>query len=424
MLLAAAATTLLMTAACNAQSPGTRAASSQPNSLTMLSFSYDPVLKSYSQALDPLEQKTGVKVTVHSTGSSSYEDVAQKLASSITAGNAPDIAAVGTNDVARFAQEGVAQPLDDQLAGDQEFVKTNFESSLLDADKVDGKQYAIPYSVSTMIMMYNKDAFTKAGLDPNNPPRTFSELKADAQALVQSGAVKTGTNYATDTSGNWNFQNYLFSAGGSMMDPGQKNITFNGQQGQDVLTFWRSMVSSGLAVAGKEADAVDRFTRGDLGILIDSGAQLTNVAPKIGFGLGAAQFPVPDGGTRAVAPGGSSLIVVTKDKARQAAAWKVIRALTGPEGSTALTTNTGYTPVSKLAINGNDYLAPLLAQQPLRKVSIQASTQMVPWFQFPGRNAVEISTGLSNEITAILRGEETPKQGLDKAADQAKGLLP
>lgn len=418
---AAALLAVAITGCSSGQDPS---ASNGQVSLTMLSWSNPQVLKAYPQTLDPFTAKTGIKVAVQSTGSTSYEDVAQKLANSLTAGNPPDIAAVGTNDVPRFAANNVAQSLDTLMAADKEFVTTNYDPSLLDAGKVDSRQYGIPYSVSTMTLLYNKDAFRKAGLDPDRPPQSFSELKAAAQALVTSKAAKIGTNYNLDTSANWNFQNYLFSAGGSMMDRENSSVSFDSQKGVDVLTYWRDLVSSGLAVAGKESDAVDAFTRGELGMFIGSSAQLTNVAPVAKFTLGAAPYPIPDGGTRAVPPGGSSLIVVTKDPARQAAAWQVIRTLTGPEGSTALTKNSGYTPVSKLAVAGQQYLAPLLAREPLRQVSIQQTRHLVPWFQFPGPNAVEISESLGDEITAALRGDKNPADALKSAASTADGLLP
>jgi multiple sugar transport system substrate-binding protein len=120
---------------------------------------------------------------------------------------------------------------------------------------------------------------------------------------------------------------------------------------------------------------------------------------------------------------GSAVIVMTKDPARQAAAWKVIKALTGPEGSTALFKNVGYTPVSKLAATGDQYLAPILASDPLSQVGPQDRGKIVPWFQFPGRNAVEIGKVLGDQVVAILRGEVSPSDGLSKAADQAQGLL-
>ncbi|MFE3280717.1 ABC transporter substrate-binding protein [Nocardia sp. NPDC059239] len=410
----------LVASACG--STGT--SGSKATSLTMLAIGTPQYAKSYDQALASFTAQTGITVDVQGTGVATFDDVSQRLTNSITAGNTPDIAIVGNNDLERFAAAGVAQPLDSLMAADRQFVDSNFDEDVLEADKVKGKQVAIPYLMSTTQLFYNKDAFAKAGLDPNKPPQTFSELKAAAQALVQSKAVKTGVNYdSVGSSGNANFLVYLLSAGGSMMDPDKKTVTFNSSQARDVLTFWRDMVSSGLADAGKVKDHIDAFTRGDQGMEIVGNGAVANIKDVAKFSVGKAPMPVPDGGSLTMPIFGASVIVVTKDPARQASAWKVIKALTGPEGSTVLFKNIGYTPVSKLATAGSQYLAPLLAADPLSQVGPQDRGKIVPWFQFPGRNATEINDNLGSQIVAILRGDTSPADGLAKAADQAKGLL-
>ena len=47
----------------------------------------------------------------------------------------------------------------------------------------DGRMMAMPFNSSTTIMFYNKDAFKKAGLDPNKPPQTWADLRAAAQKI-------------------------------------------------------------------------------------------------------------------------------------------------------------------------------------------------------------------------------------------------
>ena len=37
---------------------------------------------------------------------------------------------------------------------------------------LDGKTYALPYTISTPILFYNADLFKAAGLDPQRPPQT------------------------------------------------------------------------------------------------------------------------------------------------------------------------------------------------------------------------------------------------------------
>ena len=48
----------------------------------------------------------------------------------------------------------------------------------------DGRMMAMPYNSSTAIMWYNKDAFRRAGLDPERAPATWGELRADRKSVV------------------------------------------------------------------------------------------------------------------------------------------------------------------------------------------------------------------------------------------------
>jgi len=48
-----------------------------------------------------------------------------------------------------------------------------------------GRLLAMPFNSSSAVLFYNKDAFKKAGLNPNNPPKTWPELASDARKIVK-----------------------------------------------------------------------------------------------------------------------------------------------------------------------------------------------------------------------------------------------
>ncbi len=51
----------------------------------------------------------------------------------------------------------------------------------------DGKMLSMPFNSSTPVLWYNKDAFKKAGLDPNAPPKTWPEVGEAARKLLAAG---------------------------------------------------------------------------------------------------------------------------------------------------------------------------------------------------------------------------------------------
>src|ERR1051326_7325818 len=56
----------------------------------------------------------------------------------------------------------------------------------------DGKLYSMPFNSSTPIFYYNKDAFKKAGLDPEKPPKTWQDVEAYARKIIAAGGAKCG----------------------------------------------------------------------------------------------------------------------------------------------------------------------------------------------------------------------------------------
>jgi multiple sugar transport system substrate-binding protein len=60
----------------------------------------------------------------------------------------------------------------------QEFWPFTWQQTLYQGDT-----YGLPFETDVRVMFYNKNAFTDAGLDPNNPPKTWDELMAAADKL-------------------------------------------------------------------------------------------------------------------------------------------------------------------------------------------------------------------------------------------------
>lgn len=53
----------------------------------------------------------------------------------------------------------------------------------------DKKMYSLPWNASTGILFYNKKAFKEAGLDANQPPRTWEELEKMGTKLTKAGYI-------------------------------------------------------------------------------------------------------------------------------------------------------------------------------------------------------------------------------------------
>lgn len=125
----------------------------------------------------------------------------------IAAGDLPNVyAGVFGYQPVKYAKLG-------KLVNYSQFKDYNALQSKLDSvyiGKVLDGVYYVPWNATTTMMIYNKDLFKEAGLDPNSPPKTFTEFLTDAQKISalpnrSDGSKTYGTIFWNDslTSGGW-----------------------------------------------------------------------------------------------------------------------------------------------------------------------------------------------------------------------------
>ncbi|WP_337102302.1 extracellular solute-binding protein [Paenibacillus sp. YIM B09110] len=98
-------------------------------------------------------------------------------------GNAPDVFIVNNPDFPTFANSGYLLDLG-QTLGDAAF--TDFFPGILSMYTWDNKHLALPYTTDARVLWYNKEVFKQAGLDPEKPPTTWSELKEYAAKITEA----------------------------------------------------------------------------------------------------------------------------------------------------------------------------------------------------------------------------------------------
>ncbi|MGW3955983.1 ABC transporter substrate-binding protein [Streptomyces sp. NPDC004752] len=408
-------------AACGGGNSGAKSAGQQ--TIELVTINFPPYLTSIAgQVGSAYTARTGTAVKVINTGANGYGAVDTRVKSDLAAGHTDAIAMIAMSSIGNYIDANRAVSLDG-LIGTSHFNAGQLYPSLLSFGQSEGHTYAIPYSVATLITYYNADAFRTAGLDPDKPPTTFSELRDYAQQLVSSKAVKYGATFGNDHSANAAFQNFLFCNGGSMLSEDGKTPLFNQQPGVEVVQFWAKLFRDGLGQTMTQAEEAAAFGRGDLGIMINFSSNIQTLAGGAKFDIRTAQLPIPDGGTLRCAAGGAAFVVLTKDPQAQKAAMHAITELVSPQGITTLVKASGYSPVNKTAATNPRYLGDFFAQHPLYAPGTKQMDSLVRWFAWPGQNSVEITSDLDQQMVLALRGSKPAAAALDDAAKQAQSLL-
>ncbi len=138
-----------------------------------------------------------------------------------------------------------------------------------------GKLYAVPVKNYSMGLVYNKPLFTKAGLDVNNPPKTWPEVRAAAKKISATGGGVAGySEYSAGNTGGWHFTALLYSQGGRILSEDGKKAAFNTAEGKQVLQNLKDMRYGDNSMGSRQ--------------LLQWGDLLTNAgAGKVGMFVGA-----------------------------------------------------------------------------------------------------------------------------------------
>ena len=128
-------------------------------------------------------------------------EIANQFTLSLSANEAPDIISLDCTKVPYFAANGAFTDISDRFEALD--YKDQFSEGMIKSGQVDGKTYAVPFSPDVSVLLYNKEHYRDAGLDPENPPKTWEELIEYSQKLTKDGHY--GYVYAGAHSGAYMF---------------------------------------------------------------------------------------------------------------------------------------------------------------------------------------------------------------------------
>ncbi|WP_328326078.1 extracellular solute-binding protein [Kribbella sp. NBC_00382] len=92
---------------------------------------------------------------------------------------------------------------------------TKFSENVAKAGKAeDGKMWAVPIAAYGQALHYNRTLFKQAGLDPDKPPTTWDEVRADAKQIADKTGKAGYAELTTDNTGGWILTTLDYAFGG------------------------------------------------------------------------------------------------------------------------------------------------------------------------------------------------------------------
>jgi sn-glycerol 3-phosphate transport system substrate-binding protein len=295
-----------------------------------------------------------------------------------------------------------------------------------------GQMLSFPFNSSTPVFHYNKDAFKAAGLDPENPPKTWPEVALAAAKLKASGhkcPFTTAWASWTQLESFSAWHNVLFATKNNGFGGLDTRLAFNTPLHVRHIENLANMAKSGLFVYKGRGNAADAtFVSGECAMGTFTSALYGSVKRNAKFTGGIGTLPYyPDvpGAPQNTVIGGASLWVMSGKKPEE---YKGIAAffsyLSKPEVAAASHQRTGYLPVTKAAFELTDKSG-FYKQNPGTDVSV---TQMIRKTTEKSRgvrlgNFVQIRTIIDEELEQVWRGAKQPKEALDEAVKRGNEQL-
>jgi multiple sugar transport system substrate-binding protein len=183
-----------------------------------------------------------------------------KLATGVQAGDVPDLVSFDLIYMPDFMKAGFLVDLTDQLKADPNYASV--AQAYKDIATYEGKLYGAGFTPDVSILVWNKDLFKKAGLDPDKPPRTVGEIHEDAKKIRALGGDTYGFYFSGACPGcNIFATSPMMVASGSKMLPANGNDdALTGEGVKDVLETFKEMWSEGLVPKSAQTDNGANFT--------------------------------------------------------------------------------------------------------------------------------------------------------------------
>lgn len=197
----------------------------------------------------------------------------------------------------------------------------------------DGAQWAVPIAAHGQALHYNRTLFTQAGLNPDDPPSTWDEVRAAAEQIAQRTGQAGYAQMTTDNTGGWVLTTLDYAFGGrtEVLKGDKATATIDTPEMAEALELVRAMRwddnSMGANFLYDWAGINQDFAAGRIGMYVSGGGNYGNLATQNGIrpeDYGVTVLPLADHPDAGVLGGGTLAVVSPKtgERTREAAvAW-------------------------------------------------------------------------------------------------------
>ncbi len=357
------------------------------------------------------------QISIELTYTGSYADSATKISAAKLAGNSPDVIITSASQL--YTGEDGDYRMETNVL-DPAFDVSDVRPGVMEYAKYSGRLAAVPFSISTQVIYYNKDLVAKAGLDLEaNPPKTWDEFLTVAKTV--QAACSKGT-FGFDTSDSkWLIKSMLYQNGNDIVNisaDGKITPLFAEESGIEVARFWERMIEEKIMAKSQHDNAENKFLAGKLVFIAATSNRISKWAESVTFNIGAIEMPYFE--EPCVALGGSTATIMTTDQVKSQASWALLKYLLNTENQTAYALTTGYLPIRRSSLE-LDQVKSYMAQSDLYSTAIAQLDYATAYTHFGEMGSMD--TYLTWALDDIENGTD-PKRAFQDAQESLIEDLP
>ncbi len=296
-----------------------------------------------------------------------------------------------------------------------------------------GQMLSFPFNSSTVVFYINKDAFKKAGLDPEVAPKTWKEFAVTAGKLKASGQQCVYTTgwpswVHVENFSAWHnlpigtLENGIGGLGTKFTINSPQHVAHIAELAQFAKNGW-------FTYSGRRNEAEARFFSGECAMLTSSSAAQGNIRKNAKFPFSVNFMPYDDsikGAPQNSIIGGASLWVLSgKKPAEYKGVAQFFNYLSQPELQMQWHKDSGYVPITNAAAELTKKSG-YYEQNPGTDVAVKELNNKPPTANSKGLrfgNFVQGRTVIEEEIEAVLAGKKDAKTAMDDAVKRGNDIL-
>ena len=275
----------------------------------------------YRKLAEEFEKQSGIHVEVTPLAWGNFNT---KYFASLSAGIPPDVGVTNLGGPFDYASVGGLVDFESEFGQEGKALIDRFDPKMLNIFRMNGKTYAVPNDVSTLVLYYRKDIFEKFGL---KPPTTWTELNAVISRLEGNGHQFF---FGFTNQSQWAMSIYTMPFGLKGLgvdDMGKAQVDWLNPKYQDgvmeALGLWQMHDSPGKDLGPRALGMFGESEPGkSIAIMADQptvASQLHLTKPELEGKWGVVPWPKADGGRPYNIMGGTSYVIFRQSKLKKEA---------------------------------------------------------------------------------------------------------